>query len=464
MVVDLETTGGSPGMSKVTEIGAVRVRGPAGGRALRDAGGPGPAHPAGHHRADRDRRRDGGRAAGHRGGARALRRLLRRGRAGGAQRAVRPALPQLRAAPARRALLHPALAGHARPVQAPARAGGWSATTCAPSPSGPTPRCARATARCRTPRRRPSCWSRCWACWPSAATTRSSARSRSARGAGRATRTSSRWPRTCPPARASTSCGAAAGEVLYVGKAGNLRRRVRAYFGPGGRHGRRIGRVLADLDRVDHELCGSEFEALLRESELLRDLRPPGNHRGVGLGGVRYLKLSLGEPYPRIYAVPRPADDGAAYFGPLRSDRLVRLALEALHALLPLRACHPLCGEGRQTRLLYPDAARCAGPCAGGDPEAYAEAVGQARRAARRRRRRGPRPAGRAGRRGRGRGTAHRAGRPRAARRPGRGRGRPGAHAPGHGPATPCWSSRPRRRARPTPSSSRAAGWSRAPR
>ncbi len=169
------------------------------------------------------------------------------------------------------------------------------------------------------------------------------------------------------------------GEVLYVGKAGNLRRRVRSYFGPGGRHGRRIGRVLADLDRVDHELCGSEFEALLRESELLRDLRPPGNHRGVGLGGVRYLKLSLGEPYPRIYAVPRPADDGAAYFGPLRSDRLVRLALEALHALLPLRACHPRCGEGRQTRLLYPDAARCAGPCAGGDPEAYAEAVEQAR-------------------------------------------------------------------------------------
>ena len=72
------------------------------------------------------------------------------------------------------------------------------------------------------------------------------------------------------------------GAVLYVGKAANLRRRVRSYFGPGGRHGRQIGRVLAELDRVDHERCGSELEALLRESELLRQLRPPGNRRGVG--------------------------------------------------------------------------------------------------------------------------------------------------------------------------------------
>jgi len=169
-----------------------------------------------------------------------------------------------------------------------------------------------------------------------------------------------------------------AGEVLYVGKAANLRRRVRAYFGPGGRHGRRIGRVLGDLDRVDHEPCGSEFEALLRESELLRALRPPGNHRGVGLGGVRYLKLTVIEDFPRLYAVPRPADDGAEYFGPLRSDRLVRLALEALHRLLPLRACHPLCGEGRQTRLLQPTAG-CAGPCGAGDPAVYAEAVDDVR-------------------------------------------------------------------------------------
>jgi len=169
------------------------------------------------------------------------------------------------------------------------------------------------------------------------------------------------------------------GDVLYVGKAANLRRRVRSYFGPDGRHGRLIGRVLAELDRVDHEVCGSEFEALLRESELLHRLRPPGNRRGVPAGGARYLKLTLDEPYPRLYAVARPTEDGAAYFGPLRSERLVRLALEAIHRLHPLRACHAVCADGRQGRLLYPAPVACAGPCRGGDPASYGAVVEEVR-------------------------------------------------------------------------------------
>jgi DNA polymerase III subunit epsilon len=169
------------------------------------------------------------------------------------------------------------------------------------------------------------------------------------------------------------------GAVLYVGKAANLRRRVRSYFGPGGRHGRQIGRVLAELDRVDHEVCRSELEALLRESELLRHLRPPGNRRGVGAAGVRYLKLTVGEAFPRLYAVARPSDDGALYFGPLRSERLVKLAVEGLHRILPLRACHALCADGRQGRLLHPDGAECAGPCRGGGVGDYAEVVDRAR-------------------------------------------------------------------------------------
>ena len=72
------------------------------------------------------------------------------------------------------------------------------------------------------------------------------------------------------------------GGVLYVGKAANLRRRVRAYFGPGGRHGRLIGRALEELESIDHETCGSEFEALLREDRLHQGAAPPCNRRGGG--------------------------------------------------------------------------------------------------------------------------------------------------------------------------------------
>ncbi len=168
------------------------------------------------------------------------------------------------------------------------------------------------------------------------------------------------------------------GEVLYIGKAANLRRRVRSYFGPGGRHGRLIGRALEGLHRLDHEVCGSEFEALLRESRLLKELRPPCNRRGVGAGG-RYLKLTLDEPFPRLYAVPRTTPDGAGYFGPVRSDRTLRLALDALHRLYPLRRCHPLCSAGTAPSLLHP-AAGCAGPCAAADPAEYTAAVDEVRR------------------------------------------------------------------------------------
>ena len=128
--------------------------------------------------------------------------------------------------------------------------------------------------------------------------------------------------------------------ALYVGKAADLRRRVRSYFGPGGRHGRLIGRALEQLDSIDHEVCGSDFAALLRENDLIKQLNPPCNRRGAGAGG-RFVKISWGEMAPRLYVVSRVLADGASYFGPIRSERLAREAVERLHAMYPLAAQDP---------------------------------------------------------------------------------------------------------------------------
>ncbi len=125
-----------------------------------------------------------------------------------------------------------------------------------------------------------------------------------------------------------------AGEVLYVGKAGNLRRRVRSYFGPGGRHGRLIGRALERLEVVDHECCGSEFAALLREERLIKDLRPPCNRRGTTAAG-HYVRVAAAADGPRVQVVPLPREDEGAYFGPLRSQRLTREAVGCLGLLYP---------------------------------------------------------------------------------------------------------------------------------
>ena len=88
------------------------------------------------------------------------------------------------------------------------------------------------------------------------------------------------------------------GDVLYVGKARNLRRRVRSYFGPGGRHGRLIGRALEQLERIDYECCASELDALLAEHRVLRDLQPPCNRRG--LPGMTWRIVLTGEDVPRL--------------------------------------------------------------------------------------------------------------------------------------------------------------------
>jgi DNA polymerase III subunit epsilon len=159
-----------------------------------------------------------------------------------------------------------------------------------------------------------------------------------------------------------------AGTVLYVGKASNLRRRVRGYFGTGERHGRRLLRALEGLDRIDHEVCGSAFEAEWRESRLLREHQPPCNGQSADTG--QYIKLTVNEPYPRLLAVERPAA-GALCVGPVRSARTVRRALAALHRLYPLRSCRWVCRPGAEAGAVW-----CEGPCHG-TGEGYAGVVAE---------------------------------------------------------------------------------------
>ena len=133
------------------------------------------------------------------------------------------------------------------------------------------------------------------------------------------------------------------GDVLYVGKARNLRRRVRSYFGPGGRHGRLIGRALEQLERIDYECCASELDALMAEHRILRDLRPPCNRQG--LPGPTWRVVLTGEDVPRLrvlrgYPVAR---DGTLLC--VTTERRARMVREVLIALFPLdpsrRLPHP---------------------------------------------------------------------------------------------------------------------------
>ena len=365
------------------------MRGRRGGRALRHAGEPEPADPAGGHRAHRHRRRDGRRAA-------PTSRTPWRASSRSPARTcwwptTRPSTcaSSTTSAAAWRAATSPSPGSTPWCSPAGCSTGRSSATTCARSPAGPTPRSSRSTAPCPTPRPRPRCCRAARSCSPSAAWTRSSGPSPS-RGTGGARHAYKlALAEELPALPGVYVMRDRRGRALYVGKAADLRRRVRSYFGPGGRHGRLIGRALEQLDSIDHEVCGSEFAALLRENDLIKQLNPPCNRRGAGAGG-RFLKISWGEMAPRLYVVSRVLADGASYFGPIRSERLAREAVERLHAMYPLAAQ---------------------------DPEARDEALAEVEEllAGRRRRHRPAGPAHRPGRRRRAPGL-----RPERGRRPGR--------------------------------------------
>jgi DNA polymerase-3 subunit epsilon len=166
------------------------------------------------------------------------------------------------------------------------------------------------------------------------------------------------------------------GRVLYVGKAVDLRRRVRSYFTGDDR--RKVGALLRETQRIDHVVTSGELEASVLEVRLIGELQPRFNRRSKLWRRYAYLKLTVDERFPRLSVVRLPKDDdGCLYVGPLPSSGAARLLAEAVESVVPIRRC-----TGRPTRT--PRAAPCTPaqlgvatcPCAGTiGEEAYRELV-----------------------------------------------------------------------------------------
>lgn len=166
------------------------------------------------------------------------------------------------------------------------------------------------------------------------------------------------------------------GRVLYVGKAVNLRRRVRSYFSGDDR--RKIGSLLREVAIIDHVVCSGELEASVLEVRLIHQLAPRYNRRTKRWRGYAYLKLTLNEPFPRLSVVRAPrAEDGCLYLGPLPSSGAAKIIAEAILTAVPLRRCTVRPGQARRDGPCTPaqlGVAVC--PCAGDiDEVEYAEIV-----------------------------------------------------------------------------------------
>ncbi|HEX5936702.1 MAG TPA: DEDD exonuclease domain-containing protein [Actinomycetota bacterium] len=167
------------------------------------------------------------------------------------------------------------------------------------------------------------------------------------------------------------------GRVLYVGKARDLRARVKSYFY--GDERKKIEGLLGEVRRVDgEETPGGELEALVLEARLIRQHEPKYNRRGKTWRRFAYLKVDRSEAYPRLKVVFRVgAGDDCAYVGPFSGSRAARQAKEALEDVVPIRRCTRAMGtRTRFAPCALADLGRCPAPCDGRiEPERYGELV-----------------------------------------------------------------------------------------
>ncbi len=127
------------------------------------------------------------------------------------------------------------------------------------------------------------------------------------------------------------------GDVLYVGKAANLRSRVRSYFSTDDR--RKVGQLLRETHRIDHQVCRNGLEAAVLELRLIHRHLPRFNRQGTKRSKYPYVKLTLDERFPRLSVVRTVRDDGGLYFGPVSSSRRAKRIVEAIETAVPIRRC-----------------------------------------------------------------------------------------------------------------------------
>ena len=150
----------------------------------------------------------------------------------------------------------------------------------------------------------------------------------------------------------------AGGSVLYVGKAGSIRKRVSSYFARSS-HTVRIDHLVSEIKRIDYIKTNSEAEALIYEASLIKSERPKYNIDLKDDKSYPYLKLTANEEYPRLLIVRGKKADGALYFGPYTNVKLLRQAVAFMRTVFPLRVCKKM---GRKLCMNY-HIAKCPGPC-----------------------------------------------------------------------------------------------------
>jgi excinuclease ABC subunit C len=168
-------------------------------------------------------------------------------------------------------------------------------------------------------------------------------------------------------------------EIIYVGKAKNIRDRVRSYFRNDVKDAK-TKMLVESVDTVDFILTVNEKEAFLLENNLIKQHSPKYNIVLKDDKSYLSLKLTIKDPYPGLYATRKIVDDGSIYFGPYPHGREVRDILKLMQQLFPIRKCKESIFRKRKRTCILFELGKCPGPCViPVDAALYAKTIDQVR-------------------------------------------------------------------------------------
>ncbi|HJW84270.1 MAG TPA: excinuclease ABC subunit UvrC, partial [Anaerolineae bacterium] len=157
----------------------------------------------------------------------------------------------------------------------------------------------------------------------------------------------------------------AKGAIVYVGKAINLRNRVRSYFHASNDISHKTARLVADIADLEWIITQTELEALILEANLIKKHRPRFNIRLKDDKRYPYIKVEWQNDFPKLLIVRKMEQDGARYFGPYTNAGAVHATLDTLRRIFPYLTCDRVITGQDQRACLYYDIKLCNAPCIG---------------------------------------------------------------------------------------------------
>eukprot|EP01035_Chromulina_nebulosa_P008946 gene8946-12090_t len=175
------------------------------------------------------------------------------------------------------------------------------------------------------------------------------------------------------------------GELIYIGKAKSLKKRVSSYFNKNQYENKKTAVLVSRIDDIQYTVVDTEFDALLLENNLIKEFKPRFNIDWKDDKTYPFIRLTK-ERFPKVFPTRNPVKDGSEYFGPYGSVRMMHTILELVRNVYPLRNCNLNLSDanikaGKFKTCLEYQIGNCKGPCEGLQSEAdYMNSIEQVRK------------------------------------------------------------------------------------